>query len=263
MREELLGYVLNGGSSRVLAVEILEVIESRKDSFGRRFDACAWLACLNPHSYVVALRDALFKSALRSATWLIPDGYGIVLASAVLGGTVDVRITGADVFRELSVCLNERGGRSVFFLGSDEQTLKLIFSRMAIEFPNIRVAGGYSPPYRARFSAAETDDMINAINGVSPDVLWVGMTAPKQEKWIFENRHKLDIGFAGAIGAVFDFYSGRVTRPSVRFQRLGLEWLPRLVREPKRLWGRMFISAPIFLCHVFKARVLKLVRSRT
>jgi N-acetylglucosaminyldiphosphoundecaprenol N-acetyl-beta-D-mannosaminyltransferase len=97
--------------------------------------------------------------------------------------------------------------------------------------------------------------MIAAINASKADVLWVGMTAPKQEKWIFENRARLNVKFAGAIGAVFDFYTGRVKRSHPVFQRLGLEWLPRLVQQPRRLWRRMFVSAPIFVWHVLKQKV--------
>jgi N-acetylglucosaminyldiphosphoundecaprenol N-acetyl-beta-D-mannosaminyltransferase len=101
----------------------------------------------------------------------------------------------------------------------------------------------------------ELEAMIAAINQASPDILWVGMTAPKQEKWIHQNLHRLDVRFAAAIGAVFDFYTGRVIRSHPVFQRLGLEWLPRLIQEPGRLWRRMFISAPVFMWHVVRARL--------
>jgi len=83
------------------------------------------------------------------------------------------------------------------------------------------------------------------------------MTAPKQEKWIFDNLPELDVKFAGAIGAVFDFYTGRVKRSHPFFQRIGLEWLPRLVQEPERLWRRMFVSAPIFVLHVLRQRFIR------
>ena len=92
--------------------------------------------------------------------------------------------------------------------------------------------------------------MRDAINEARPDVLWVGMTAPKQEKWIYENRSGLDVKFIGPIGAVFDFYAGSVKRSHPLFQRMGLEWLPRLIRQPRRLWRRNFISNPSFLLRV-------------
>ena len=89
--------------------------------------------------------------------------------------------------------------------------------------------------------------MLDAIRAARPDVVWVGMTAPKQEKWIFENRSKLDVPFMGAIGAVFDFYAGTKLRSSLFWQKLGLEWLPRFFHEPGRLWERNVKSTPIFL----------------
>ena len=94
--------------------------------------------------------------------------------------------------------------------------------------------------------------MVTAVNAAAPDVLWVGMTAPKQEKWILENHARLNVKFAAAIGAVFDFYTGKVKRSHPVFQRLGLEWLPRLIQQPRRLWRRMFVSAPIFIWHVLR-----------
>ncbi len=96
--------------------------------------------------------------------------------------------------------------------------------------------------------------MTDAINTAKPDVLWVGMTAPKQEKWIHQHRDQLDVKFIGAIGAVFDFYTGKVKRSHPVFQKMGLEWLPRLLREPRRLFRRNFVSSPKFLWLVLKQR---------
>ncbi|WP_413904703.1 WecB/TagA/CpsF family glycosyltransferase [Candidatus Skiveiella danica] len=207
---------------------------------------------MNPHSYAVALDDMDFASALKSADWLVPDGVGVVFASRLLGGAVKTRVTGSDVFEGLHARMNARKGMSVFFLGASEETLALIRARMAVDYPAIRVAGTYSPPFKPEYSTAELDEMITAVNAARPDVLWVGMTAPKQEKWIFQNLHRLDVKFAGAVGAVFDFYVGKVKRSHPVFQDMGLEWLPRLLRQPVRLWRRTFVSAPIFVWHVVR-----------
>jgi N-acetylglucosaminyldiphosphoundecaprenol N-acetyl-beta-D-mannosaminyltransferase len=214
-----------------------------------------WFACLNPHSHVIATGDPSFFEALQAADWLIPDGAGVVLASRFLGSPVQERITGSDVFHGLHELLNRQGGVSIFFLGSTEEILSEIRRRMAIDYPNLKVAGTFSPPYKAAFSPEELEAMIAAVNAVKPDLLWVGMTAPKQEKWIHQNRQRLQVRFIGAIGAVFDFYAGRVKRSHPFFQKLGLEWLPRLLQEPRRLWRRMGVSAPLFLWRVLKARL--------
>jgi len=214
-----------------------------------------WFACLNPHSHVIAADDPDFYEALQSTDWLVPDGAGVVLASRFLGCPVHERVTGSDIFYGLHDRLNRRGGGSVFFLGSTEEILAEIRRRMDRDYPNLRVAGSFSPSYSTEFSPAELDGMIAAINAARPDVLWVGMTAPKQEKWIHRNRQRLQVKFIGAVGAAFDFYTGRVKRSHPIFRKLGLEWLPRLLQEPRRLWRRMFISAPLFVAEVFKWKI--------
>jgi N-acetylglucosaminyldiphosphoundecaprenol N-acetyl-beta-D-mannosaminyltransferase len=127
---------------------------------------------------------------------------------------------------------------------------------MATDYPNVVVAGTYSPPFKPEYSAAELDCMLSAVNTAAPDVLWVGMTAPKQEKWLLDMAPRLNVKFAAAVGAVFDFYTGKVKRSHPVFQKLGLEWMPRLVQQPTRLWRRTFVSAPFFLMHVLKAMIM-------
>src|SRR6266567_1621106 len=216
-----------------------------------------YFVCANPHSIVAACGDSLFQEAIRHADLVVPDGIGIVLASRLQGGKIRARVTGYDIFWELSNALNRMKVCSVFFLGSTEAELFRIREKMRVDFPGIHVAGVYSPPYEPEFSPAEKDRMAAAINRVRPDVLWVGMTAPKQEKWIYQNHDRLEVNFIGAIGAVFDFYTGKVKRSHPVFQRVGLEWLPRLIQEPRRLWRRNFVSGPLFLLRVFGGKVLK------
>jgi len=213
-----------------------------------------WLACINPHSVRMAMADPAAEDALRTVDMLIPDGIGIVLASRILGGSIRERITGSDIFRELSHRLNVRGNASYFFLGSTVGTLEAIKSRLVREYPKIRFAGGYSPPFAEIFSDDENRAMLEAINATQPDVLWVGMTAPKQEKWIYQNKEELNVKFIGAVGAVFDFYAGNVKRSHPWFLDHGLEWLPRLLQEPRRLWQRTFVSAPVFFWQVLCQR---------
>jgi N-acetylglucosaminyldiphosphoundecaprenol N-acetyl-beta-D-mannosaminyltransferase len=249
-RENIAGYLVDTHNVQACVADILEAIE--QDSLG---NACRWLACMNPHSYTESLSDEQFTVALRDADWLVPDGSGVVIASTILNGTIKTRVTGSDIFQGVSASLNQLGEASVFFLGSTEETLAKIRTRMSQDFPNLKVVGTYSPPFKPDYSEQELNEMITAVNAVSPDVLWVGMTAPKQEKWLYGQRDHLNVKFAAAIGAVFDFYAGNVKRSHPLFQRLGLEWLPRLLQEPKRLWRRMGVSAPIFLWHVLRQRL--------
>jgi N-acetylglucosaminyldiphosphoundecaprenol N-acetyl-beta-D-mannosaminyltransferase len=213
-----------------------------------------YFVCANPHSLVCAKTDLVFSQAIRNADLVTPDGFGIVLASRILGGVISGRITGYDIFKGVTRQLNGRAASRVFFLGSTDEVLLNIRDRLAVDFPNVEVVGTYSPPFRNEFSEQENQEMVDAINKVNPDVLWVGMTAPKQEKWIYEHRKRLNVKFIGAIGAVFDFYSGNVKRSHPVFQNLGLEWLPRLIRQPRKLWKRNFVSTPLFLWTVFRER---------
>ena len=208
-------------------------------------DRCRYFACLNPHSYYLAKHDAEFEMALKNASWIIPDGVGIVLASKFRKGNIKDRITGYDIFMGINEFLHSNGGK-VFLLGSSEANLTSMTTKLGNEFPKLELVGSYSPPFQDKFSREDSDYILKKINKDSPDVLWVGLSAPKQEKWVFENIEKIDAKIAGPIGAVFDFYTNNITRSPLLFQKLGLEWLPRLIQEPRRLWRRTLISAPIF-----------------
>jgi N-acetylglucosaminyldiphosphoundecaprenol N-acetyl-beta-D-mannosaminyltransferase len=206
---------------------------------------------------VEARRNEAGRRALESANVLIPDGVGVVLGSRLLGVAVSERVSGPDIFLGLMRSLDEAGGKSVYFLGSTEENLGRIRERVAREFPRIRWAGSYAPPFKAEFTEEEDAAMVEAVNESGADVLWVGMTAPKQEIWIHRNLPRLKVQLAGAIGAAFDFYSGKVKRSHWVWRRLGLEWLPRLLKEPRRLWRRMFISAPVFMWAVVREKWLR------
>lgn len=251
--ENILGFAVTTGAKEDCISKIAELIGSPE---GPKYFVCA-----NPHSIEVARQDELFSQAIRDANLVIPDGIGIVIASKFLGGMIRERVTGMDIFIGLSETLSSTGKQRYFFLGSTDSNLKKIEEKMKKDFPKIIVAGTYSPPFKPEFSNEDNRLMIDAVNRAEPDVLWVGMTAPKQEKWIYQNKDKLNVKFIGAIGAVFDFYTGNVKRSHPVFQKLGLEWLPRLIRQPQRLWRRNFVSNPMFLLRVFKQRLSGPVRN--
>jgi len=169
------------------------------------------------------------------------------------------RVAGPDVFETVLRMQNEAGG-SVFFLGSSEETLAKISDRIGLEFPNVTLAGTFSPPFKSVFSDAENQEMLRAINAASPDILWVAMTAPKQEKWIAMHRDQLHVGTIGAIGAAYDFFAGNLQRSHPILRDFYLEWLPRLIRQPRRLWRRTAISAPVFMFEVMRARLRKVLQ---
>lgn len=209
---------------------------------------------INPHSYCVAKKDKGFKKALKKAEILLPDGVGVVWATKFLYGKKIKKISGFDLHQHYLHLLKDKPDAKVFYLGSSDDTLQKIVERLQEEFPVIEVCV-FSPPFRKRFNDEESLVMIQKVNDFKPDVLFVGMTAPKQEKWLFHNRKNLDVNVVCAIGAVFDFYAGTVKRPGAFWINIGLEWLPRLINEPRRLWRRTFISTPEFIIDVFKEKI--------
>ena len=145
--------------------------------------------------------------------------------------------------------------RTVMFMGSSEKVLDLVVKRAAEVYPHLKIVT-YSPPYKPEFSDEDNKAIVEAINAADPDLLWIGMTAPKQEKWTYSHWNELNIHcHVGTIGAVFDFFAGTVERAPMWWQRHGLEWLYRLLKEPKRMWRRYIIGNSLFLWNMVKEKV--------
>ncbi len=200
---------------------------------------------LNVHSYAVAKKDKTFRKALLSSNILIPDGIGIVHAHKFINGARINKIAGFDVF-EFLMKKAQLENKSCFFLGSSVKTLKLIENRIRLDYPNVR-SGSFSPPFKKVFSSEDNSSMQRVINDFKPDILFVGMTAPKQEKWVHANKESLNTNIICSIGAVFDFYAGTIERPSKIWIDLGLEWFMRFLQNPKKMFPRVFVSTSIFL----------------
>jgi len=242
----LLGVRMETRSLPELVAEAQIALQERRPPFV--------FACANPHSLVVARGDPEFRRALEQASTVVADGVGCKWGAALSGTSVGPRITGSDFFVAIMSAVEQRGGRA-FFFGSREEVLNKLTDRVRLNFPHLALAT-LSPPYRP-WSEAENAAMITAIRDFAPDVLWVGMTAPKQEKWVARNVNSLNAPIIGSIGAVFDYYAGVTHRAPPWICRLGLEWLYRLPREPRRLWRRTLISAPQFLWMVVRERMVR------
>lgn len=208
---------------------------------------------INPHSYIEQKKDKRFNTALRKSHTLIPDGSGMVLAAKVIYGKKINKIAGFDLFAETMKQLNEKAG-SVFFLGASPETLKILELRALKEFPRI-VIKSLSPPFKSSFEQEDIMHFASIINSAKPDVLFVGLTAPKQEKLIQDMYKLMNVKMISGIGAVFDFYAGTIKRPHQFWLYLHLEWLVRLIGEPKRLWKRNFISTPLFIIDLIKCKL--------
>ena len=245
---------------------------------------------INAHSFNTAKKDKLFAEALTNGDALIPDGVSIVKACRRIKAKSQPkeRIAGWDLFEFEMNKLEQLGVRNeecgvnnssldnsqsasadnsklkiqnskfrehpltVMFMGSSQKVLDLIVKRAAEVYPHLKVVT-YSPPYKPEFSDEDNKAIIDAINATDPDLLWIGMTAPKQEKWTYTHWKELNIHcHVGTIGAVFDFFAGTVERAPMWWQRHGLEWLYRLLKEPKRMWRRYIIGNALFLWNMTK-----------
>lgn len=233
----------------------IKIVDS-KDTLSKLQDKKLLINTINAHSYNTALKDSLFAEALTKGDVLIPDGASIVMACKWLKAKSQPkeRIAGWDLFVYEMEKLNARGGKC-FFMGSSEKVLSLIKEKAKKVYPNIIVVT-YSPPYKPEFTNEDNKAIIDAINAAKPDLLWIGMTAPKQEKWAYTHWNELDINcHCGTIGAVFDFFAGTVERAPLWWQEHSLEWLYRLLKEPKRMWRRYIIGNTLFLWNITKEKL--------
>lgn len=245
----LLGVAIDTKPLDALTAEALSAIDCKRPQ--------VVFACANPHSLVVAQSDPTFRTTLNNADQVVADGVGVTMMARVAGVPLGPRITGTDYFFALMRALNQRGAGRVFFFGSSEKVLEMIAYKMAHEFPELKLSGALSPPFRS-WTAEENASMIAVINAANPDVIWVGMTAPKQERWVYENRAKLTAPVIGSIGAVFDFFAGTYPRAPQWMCRMGIEWVYRLIKEPRRMWRRNIISSPKFVALVFLRHVFSM-----
>lgn len=203
---------------------------------------------ISPNSYGLACKNPKMKEALQKSDILILDGLYFGWVSLFKRGIKINRITGWDAFMYFSKKLNEDRGKA-FFLGSSDETLSKIKERLSKEYPDIKV-GTYSPPYKSGFSEEDNQAMYDAINALQPDVVFVGMTAPKQEIWAYQNKHFLNTKIICSIGNVFDWYAGNSVRPALFWQKIGMEWLIRIFLRPE-IFKRNISNQMLFFWHLF------------
>jgi N-acetylglucosaminyldiphosphoundecaprenol N-acetyl-beta-D-mannosaminyltransferase len=202
---------------------------------------------VNPEFIMAARKDPDFARILNEADLALPDGQGLLWASRILGSPLRERVTGVDALTRLAALAAEKR-YSVYLLGAAEGVAEEAASQLGHRHPGLPVVGTYagSP------SPEEEEDIVSLVRRANPHILFVAYGAPKQEKWIERNLARLGVPLAMGVGGAFDFISGRATRAPRSFQRVGLEWLYRLIRQPWR-WRRM-LALPRFAWLVFRAR---------
>ncbi len=209
---------------------------------------CRVINCsISPNNYGMAAKDTEFKKVLQSTDYLVLDGVYFALASIFLLGKNIKKNQGPDVFKHFINRANEISGR-VFFLGSSEEVLLKIKERAKKEYPNVTI-GYFSPPFKKQFSDEDNAVMINAINDFRPDIVFVGMTAPKQEKWALQHRDKLHSNLMISIGNVFDWYAGTQKSIPSFFFKIRMAWLVRIFLRPE-VFKRNIGNQMLFFWHL-------------
>jgi N-acetylglucosaminyldiphosphoundecaprenol N-acetyl-beta-D-mannosaminyltransferase len=232
---DILGVEVNMLTMSQAVVQLSDWIEER---------VRVYVSPCNVYSVMQSRRDARVRQALQSASLVTPDGMPLVWMGKWAGpGDMD-RVSGPDLM--LALCrVSVKQGYSHFFYGGAPGVPQLLASKLQARFPGLNVVGTHSPPFSPSPAVEETA-VIERINRAAPDIVWVGLGAPKQDLWMAVYRKRLDAPVLIGVGAAFDFHSGRIQQAPTWMQRLGLEWLHRLLKEPKRLWYRYLVYNPQF-----------------
>lgn len=204
-----------------------------------------WIVVADMHAVVEAHQRPEFRRMLDRADLIVPDGIGLVRVARAKGAPLRARVAGTDLMKAF-FSHTQRMGLGHYFMGDTEETLRLLRTRLERDYPGFTVVGTCSPPFRP-LTADEDDAIVQRINDAAPDVLWVGLGLPKQERWIFEHRHRLNVPLILGVGAAFKFLAGTVKRAPDCVGNMGFEWLWRFAHEPRRLWRRIMIEAPQFV----------------
>lgn len=235
-KENILGVHVSSLSYEDLKKNIEKDIENNKKSF---------IVAINPEKILKARKDEKLKKLLNNATYEIPDGIGVIYASKLKKGNIKTRITGIDSM-EMLCKLSEEKKYKIFMYGAKEETIKKAKENLEIKFPNIQIVGtinGYEK---------DNDKIISSINKSNADIVFVALGSPKQEYWITDNMDKVSAKIFQGVGGSFDVFSGNIKRAPKWMQKIGLEWLYRLLKEPRRIFRQLKLVKFLWLALIEK-----------
>lgn len=198
------------------------------------------------HTVMEAREDEQLRAAVDGAAFTVPDGQPLAWGLRALGYEIDGRVYGPELMERACERAARSGQRHYLYGGRDGEALAQLTDTLHTRHAGLRIAGGYAPPFR-ELTEAEVDEVAARINAAKPDVVWVGIGVPKQEKWMAAMRGRLNAPVLIGVGAAFDFHAGLVPQAPGWMQRSGLEWAFRLKQEPRRLWRRYARHNPRFV----------------
>jgi N-acetylglucosaminyldiphosphoundecaprenol N-acetyl-beta-D-mannosaminyltransferase len=231
----------------VSPIEMREALDTIEGWIARREQH--YVCVTGVHGVMESQRDPELRRIHNAAGLVTPDGMPLVWLSRLAGHRRVERVYGPDLL--LACCRrSEVAGYRNFFYGGASGVPEQLTTRLLEKFPDLRVTGAYSPPFR-KMTPGEDDDVVRTINRAAPDIVWVGLSTPKQERWMSEHLGRLTAPVLIGVGAAFDFHAGLKRQAPHWVQQGGLEWLFRLLTEPRRLWRRYLYNNPVFLWKVF------------
>lgn len=204
-----------------------------------------YICVSNVHTTVMAYENEDYRKIQNSAAMALPDGAPLSNYSRRKGYKSAQRVTGPDLMLELFAKSREEGYRHYFY-GATQATLDSMRQVIERDYPGMVIAGMYAPPFR-KMTEEEDAQIVQQINAAQPDFIWVGLGAPKQEQWMYQHMGQLQ-GVLIGVGAGFDYLAGYIRRAPKWMQKMSLEWLYRLLQDPRRLWRRYFTSNVKFVC---------------
>jgi N-acetylglucosaminyldiphosphoundecaprenol N-acetyl-beta-D-mannosaminyltransferase len=237
-----------------------DTIAQMEEWINRR-EGCRTVAATSMHGIVEAQHDPAFKHILNSTDLVVPDGMPLVWLGRRRGHKLPRRVYGPELMASFIEKTAGKGYRH-FFYGGEPGIAEQLAETLKNRFPETMVVGGYSPPFR-KLTQEEDDEIVRLISRTAPDVVWVGLGAPKQERWMHEHRTRLRVPLLVSVGAAFNILSGSRSQAPRWMREHGLEWLFRLLQEPRRLWRRYLIYGAQFIaCIVLSSLRLKKFEAR-
>lgn len=245
--------------TRVDAVQIPHIIQYMQDCIAKNIHH-NYIIVANADTVMQSKYNSRMQEAVNASSLSIPDGFPLLIMHRLYGNPLKKRAYGPDLLREFLKTTEEKK-YSHFFYGATQDTLVNLSKKIKTLFPELKVAGIYSPPFRP-LTQEEDNRVIEMINQAAPSVLWVGLGCPKQELWMYIHREKLNIPVMVGVGAAFDFLAGTKLQAPRWIRESGFEWLFRLLTEPKRLWRRYLVNNSLFIYYVAKDYLLMKINPR-
>jgi N-acetylglucosaminyldiphosphoundecaprenol N-acetyl-beta-D-mannosaminyltransferase len=213
------------------------------------------------HTVMASQEDAELHAAVLGSDLTVPDGQPLVWAMNALGHELPNRVYGPDLMARCCERAAGTGRRMFLYGGRSQDALVQLAIKLRERYPGLAIVGGYSPPFRP-LTAEEEDAVVDEVNAAQPDIVWVGIGVPKQEKWMGAMRPRLEAPVLVGVGAAFDFHAGLVAQAPRWMQSVGLEWAYRLSQEPGRLWRRYLRYNPRFVAAFLRQWLRHLARRR-